>query len=142
MAELKTKETRASVNGFLKTLPSERRKDAEGILEIMKSATKEQPVMWGTGIVGFGRLHYKYASGREGDWFKAGFSPRKDSFTLYLCGGFEPHADLMKRLGKHKTGKGCVYVKKLDDVDAKVLRQLVARTTKAAQAFIPGGADG
>jgi hypothetical protein len=141
MAELKTKETKASVSAFLKTLPADRRKDAEGIVQIMKSATKERPVMWGTSIVGFGRLHMKYASGRELDWFKAGFSPRKDSFTLYLCGGFEPHADLMAKLGKHKTGGGCVYIKKLEDVDAKVLKQLVARTTKAAKNFVQSGFD-
>ena len=141
MAELKTKETKASVSGFLKKLPADRRKDAEGILAIMKSATKEKPVMWGTGIVGFGRLHYKYASGREGDWFKAGFAPRKDSFTLYLCGGFAPHAELMAKLGKHKTGGGCLYVKKLEDVDARLLKQLVTRTCKAVRTFLPGGAD-
>ncbi|MEO6212838.1 MAG: DUF1801 domain-containing protein [Vicinamibacterales bacterium] len=138
MAELKTKANKASVSGFLKTLPPERRKDAEAIMSLMKSATREDPAMWGTAIVGFGRLHYKYASGREGDWFKAGFSPRKDSFTLYLCGGFAPHADLMEKLGKHKTGVGCLYVKKLEDVDVKVLKQLITRTTKAAETFVPG----
>src|SRR5829696_5009401 len=98
MAQLKTKETKSSVSAFLKRLPADRRTDAAAILSMMQSATGEQPAMWGTGIVGFGRLHYKYASGREGDWFKAGFSPRKDSFTLYLCGGFQQHADLMARL--------------------------------------------
>ena len=131
MAELKTRETKASVGGFLEQIPdAARRKDAEKILAMMKSVTKEEPRMWGSSIIGFGRLHYKYASGREGDWFKAGFSPRKDSFTLYLCGGFEPHADLMAKLGKYKTGVGCLYVKKLDDVDGTVLRQLVARSMK------------
>ncbi len=94
--------------------------------------------MWGSSIVGFGRLHYKYASGREGDWFKAGFSPRKDSFTLYLCGGFGPHADLMQKLGKHKTGVGCLYVKNLEDVDQRVLKRLVTRTARAARTFVPG----
>jgi len=141
MAELKTKETGASVAAFIKNLPAARRNDAEGILAIMQSATKEQPAMWGTGIVGFGRLHMKYASGRELDWFKAGFSPRKDSFTLYLCGGFQQHADLMARLGKHKTGRGCLYVKKLEDVDPKVLKQLVIRTSRAARTFGAGGAQ-
>jgi hypothetical protein len=141
MAELKTKETGASVDAFLKKLPAARRRDAEGILGIMQRATREQPAMWGTSIVGFGRVHMKYASGRELDWFKAGFSPRKDSFTLYLCGGFAEHGDLMGRLGKHKTGRGCLYVKKLEDVDANVLTQLVTRTTAAAQTFRPGGAD-
>ena len=131
MAELKTRETKASVNRFLKQIPdAARRKDAETILALMKSVTKEEPRMWGSGIIGFGRLHYKYESGREGDWFKAGFSPRKDSFTLYLCGGFQPHADLMAKLGKCKTGVGCLYVKRLEDVDEKVLKQLVARSLK------------
>ena len=131
MAELKTKETKASVSSFLSQISdANRRKDAERILALMKSVTKEKPKMWGSSIIGFGRLHYKYPTGREGDWFKAGFSPRKDSFTLYLCGGFEPHADLMGRLGKYKTGVGCLYVKKLEDVDEKVLKQLVTRTLK------------
>ena len=133
MAELKTKETKASVSGFLRQMPdAARRKDAEKILAMMKSVTKEEPKMWGSSIIGFGRLHYKYASGREGDWFQAGFSPRKDSFTLYLCtsGGFEAHADLMKKLGKYKTGVGCLYLKRLDDVDEKVLKQLVTRAMK------------
>ena len=94
--------------------------------------------MWGSSIVGFGRLHYKYASGREGDWFKAGFSPRKDALTLYLCGGFAPHADLMDKLGKYKTGIGCLYVKRLEDVDQKVLKQLITRTVKGAKSFVPG----
>ena len=134
MAELKTKETKASVGGFLKQIPdASRRRDAEKILAMMKSVTKEEPKMWGSSIIGFGRLHYKYASGREGDWFMAGFSPRKDSFTLYLCGGFESHADLMSKLGKYKTGVGCLYVKKLEDVDEKVLKQLVIRTLKASE---------
>jgi len=131
MAELKTKETKASVSGFLKRIADEkRRKDAAKILALMKSVTKEDPKMWGSSIIGFGRLHYKYASGREGDWFKAGFSPRKDSFTLYLCGGFAPHADLMQKLGKHKTGGSCLYIKKLEDVDEKVLKQLIDRSVK------------
>ena len=139
MAELKTKETRASVSGFVKQIADDkRRKDAEAILAMMKSVTKEEPRMWGSSIVGFGRLHYKYASGREGDWFKAGFSPRKDAFTLYLCGGFAPHADLMDKLGKYKTGIGCLYVKRLEDVDQKVLKQLIARTVKGVKTLVPG----
>jgi hypothetical protein len=131
MAELKTKETKASVNGFLKKISDDRRrKDAQAILEIMQSVTKEEPKMWGSSIIGFGRLHYKYESGREGDWFKAGFSPRKDSFTLYLCGGFEPHKDLMQKLGKYKAGVGCLYVKRLEDIDERILKQLVERSVR------------
>jgi hypothetical protein len=132
MAELKTKETKASVKGFLKQITdTARRKDAEKILAIMQSVTQEEPKMWGSSIIGFGRLHYKYDSGREGDWFKAGFSPRKNAFTLYLCtGGFVPHADLMSKLGKYKTGVGCLYVKRLADVDEKVLKQLISRSVR------------
>jgi hypothetical protein len=89
--------------------------------------------MWGSSIVGFGRQHYKYESGREGDWFKAGFSPRKDSLTLYLIGGFQKHKDLMDKLGKYKTGKSCLYIKTLDDVDQKVLKQLITRSVKSAE---------
>ena len=138
MAELKTKETKASVDGFLKGISDEkRRKDAEKILAMMRAATKEEPKMWGSSIVGFGRVHYKYESGREGDWFKTGFAPRKDSFTLHLCGGFERHADLLQKLGKHKAGVGCLYIKKLEDVDEKVLKQLIERIAKAK----PGGAN-
>ena len=138
MAELKTKENKTSVSGFLKKIPdADRRRDAQKILKMMQSVTKEEPKMWGSSIIGFGRMHYKYASGREGDWFKAGFSPRKDSFTLYLCGGFAPHADLMENLGKYKTGVGCLYVKKLDDVDETVLRQLIKRTVKGIRTVAP-----
>jgi hypothetical protein len=132
MAELKTKETKASVRAFVNSITdAQRRKDARAILAMMQEATKEKPAMWGTSIVGFGRLHYKYASGREGDWFKAGFAPRKDAFTLYLCGGFEPHQALLAQLGTFKKGVGCLYVKRLADVDQKVLKQLIVRTAKA-----------
>ncbi len=86
--------------------------------------------MWGTSIVGFGAQHYRYASGREGDWFRAGFSPRKDSLTLYITSGFERHRDLMGRLGKYKTGKACLYIRKLADVDQKVLKQLITESLK------------
>lgn len=132
MAELKTKATKASVRAFVNSITDEqRRRDAKAILSMMQEATKEKPAMWGTSIVGFGRLHYTYATGREGDWFRAGFSPRKDAFTLYLCGGFEPHQDLLAKLGKYRTGVGCLYVKKLEDVNPQVLKQLIARTAKA-----------
>lgn len=137
MAELKTKETKASVTTFVNGIADKRRRaDAKAILAMMREATGAKPAMWGSSIVGFGRLHYKYASGREGDWFKAGFSPRRDSFTLYLCGGVRPHQDLLARLGKFKTGAGCLYVKKLEDVDRDVLKQLIART---AEAGLPTG---
>jgi hypothetical protein len=131
MAELKTKETKESVSAFLKKIPDQtRRQDCLAVVDIMRDVTGEEPKMWGPSIVGFGSYHYKYASGREGDWMITGFSPRKGDLTLYLMGGFEPSADLMKRLGKFKTGKGCLYIKKLEDVDLGVLRKLVANSVK------------
>lgn len=96
----------------------------------MKQATKAEPKMWGTSIVGFGTYHYKYASGREGDWFQTGFSPRKQSLTLYLMGGLDMHQAALKKLGKHTTGVGCLYIKKLGDVDKKVLKEIIAAGAK------------
>ena len=96
----------------------------------MEQVTKEAPKMWGSSIIGFGSYHYKGASGREGDWMVTGFSPRKENLTLYITGGFEPHQDLLKRLGKHKTSGGCLYIKKLEDVDQEVLKELVAELVK------------
>jgi hypothetical protein len=133
MAELKTKKTEASVEDFLNGLPSEQtRKDCFEIVKIMKQATKEEPKMWGSSIIGFGSTHLKYASGRELDWMIVGFSPRKQNLTLYLTGNFNPYTDLLKKLGKHKTGGGCLYIKTLQDVDTKVLKELIQRSVKAA----------
>jgi hypothetical protein len=133
MAELKTKATRASVSAFLEAMPADRRRDCKALVRMMKKATKAQPKMWGSSIVGFGDVHYKYESGREGDWFRAGFSPRKDALTLYLMSGlgWPDQADLMSKLGKHKTGKGCLYIKRLADVDVKVLERLIGRSVKS-----------
>ena len=131
MAELKTKETTASVSAFLNQIADEgRREDCLAVVEIMRAVTKEEPKMWGSSIVGFGRYHFKYESGREGDWMITGFSPRKGDLTLYLMGGFDKFPDLMKNLGKYKTGKGCLYIKKLAEVDTKVLRKLVKESVK------------
>ena len=131
MVELKTKRTDDSVDAFLQGIKDEQaRTDCYQILEMMKSATKAEPKMWGTSIVGFGNYHYKYASGEENDWFQVGFSPRKQNLTLYLMGGFNGHEELLGKLGKHTTGKGCLYIKKLDDVDTKVLKKLVNDTVK------------
>jgi len=131
MAELKTKPTDQSVEDFLQAVPDERRRgDSLAIVEMMARVTSEQPKMWGSSIVGFGVWHYRYESGREGDWFLAGFSPRKQNLTLYLTQGFDRYGDLLKRLGKHKTGKGCLYINKLDDVDSGVLEELVARSVQ------------
>ncbi len=130
-AELKTKVNDASVEGFLNSVEDEQtRADCFEILKIMKQVTKEEPRMWGASIVGFGSYHYKGASGREGDWMLTGFSPRKQNLTLYLMSGFDAHADLLKKLGKHKTSVGCLYIKKLEDVDKKVLKELIVETVK------------
>jgi len=131
VAELKTKETTESVFAFLDAIADEgRRKDCRAVVDIMQSVTKEEPRMWGSSIVGFGHYHYKGKSGREGEWPITGFSPRKGDLTLYLMGGFDKFSDLMSKLGKYKTGKSCLYIKKLSDVDVKVLRKLVAGSVK------------
>jgi hypothetical protein len=135
-AELKTKVSKASVEDFLNTIEDEqKRKDCFEIAKIMTQVTKEKPKMWGASIVGFGTYHYKGASGREGDWMLTGFSPRKQNLTLYLMGGFDMHKDLLKKLGKFKTSVGCLYIKKLDDVDKKVLKQLVTQTVKTMKKY-------
>ncbi|MCX6139861.1 MAG: DUF1801 domain-containing protein [Candidatus Kapabacteria bacterium] len=125
-AELKTKQTELSVSDFLARIPNEgMRADCLKVLKLMKKITKCDSIMWGTSIVGFGTLHLKYASGRELDWFTMGFSPRAANITIYLHGGFEQHAHLMSKLGKYKAGKGCLYIKKLADIDLKVLEELL-----------------
>jgi hypothetical protein len=132
MAELKTRPETTSVPAFLASIADEsRRRDCEAIAALMQEVTGAEPVMWGTSMVGFGQYHYKYDSGREGDWMLVGFSPRKKDITLYLMAGFERFPDLMQRLGKHKTGKSCLYVRKLDDVDSDVLRKLVRSSVDA-----------
>jgi len=131
MAELKTKRTEESVDAFLNGIEDEtRRQDCLTVVEIMKRATQEQPRMWGPAIVGFGDYHYKYESGREGDWFLAGFSPRKRDLTLYIVAGFDRYESLMARLGRHSTGKSCLYVKRLADIDTAVLEELVTESVQ------------
>jgi nucleoid DNA-binding protein len=130
-AELKTRVNDASVTEFINTVTDEqKRKDCFEILKMMKQITKEEPKMWGSSIVGFGSYHYKGKSGREGEWMLTGFSPRKQNLTLYLMGGFDADAALLEKLGKFTTGKGCLYIKKLDDVDKKVLKELVQSSVK------------
>jgi hypothetical protein len=132
MAELKTKLNNASVDAFIRKLKDERAEaDCRTIIRLMQKATKAEPKMWGTSIVGFGSRHLKYASGRELDWMQIGFSPRKQNLTLYILNGFEGQNTLLKQLGKHSTGKGCLYIKKLEDVDLKVLDQIVTNSVKA-----------
>ncbi len=127
MAEIQTKIRRTSVDKFLQGIRDEKkREECYQILKIMKRATKLEPKMWGTSIVGFGDCHYVYESGREIDWFIAGFSPRVQSLTLYITGGFDK--TLLKKLGKCKTGKNCLYINKLEDVDRKILSSLITKS--------------
>lgn len=126
MAELKTKENDGDVEAFIDGIGDEqRRADCRTLLQLVSQVTGQEPKMWGAAIVGFGHYHYSYASGRSGDWFRVGFSPRKQNLTLYLMDGFDEYASLLAKLGKHSTGKSCLYVKRLSDVDLDVLKQLV-----------------
>lgn len=131
MTELKTRPSGRSVAAFLAGIRDpDVRRDCRTLVRLMKKVTNARPAMWGSSVVGFGRYHYRYGSGREGDWFLAGFSPRKANLTLYLMGGFDGHAALVERLGKHSAGKGCIYVKRLSDLDTAVLRELIESSVK------------
>jgi hypothetical protein len=126
MAELKTKATEQTAESFIEKIPDEKvQQDCHGLIKLMKKVTGSKPKMWGSSIIGFGQYHYKYESGHEGDMCMVGFSPRKANFSLYIMGGLEKQQALMKKLGKHKASKGCVYIKKLEDVDLKVLESMV-----------------
>lgn len=126
MSENKTKATDASVVKFITNVtPEQKRQDAFTLLEMMERLSGYQAKMWGTSIIGFGEYHYKYDSGREGDMMRIGFSPRKANLSLYIVAGFEQHKDLLVQLGKHKTGKSCLYVNHLKDIKLKVLEQLI-----------------
>ena len=126
MAELKTKPTGEDVTLFLNALSNEKkRQDSFTLIELMRQATGKEPKLWRGGIIGFGDVHYKYASGHEGDTGIIGFAPRKQNITLYLLSGFDGLESLLARLGKHKIGKGCIYINRLDDIDLPVLRELI-----------------
>ncbi|MEP6920442.1 MAG: DUF1801 domain-containing protein [bacterium] len=131
VAEAKTKRTENSVADFISRVTDEqRRKDCLAVVKIMKEATGKEPKMWGRSIVGFGSYTYRYQSGREGEWPIIGFSPRKSDLTLYIMPGVETFAPLLAKLGKHKTGKSCLYIKKLDDVDLTVLKKMIGQSVK------------
>ena len=131
MAENKTKATRASVTGFINSIEDkQKRADARKVAAMMRKATGKRAKMWGSSIVGYGTYHYKYASGREGDFMITGFSPGKQALTVYIIAGFKRFDPLMKKLGKYKTGKSCLYIKRLADVDEKVLERLIAGSVK------------
>ena len=129
MSEPKTTQNSASVKKFLEAVENEqRREDSLVVLEMMKKITGKKPTMWGPSVVGFGSQHYKYESGREGDWFLTGFSPRKQALTLYITSGFSKYDALLKKLGEFKTGKSCLYIKKLEDVDQAMLKELIKQS--------------
>lgn len=132
MAELKTKENDASVADFLATVADPtRRADCGAVLAMMRRATGCEPRMWGASIVGFGKYSYRYESGRTGEWMVTGFSPRKQDLTLYIMPGFTRYDALLARLGRHKTGKSCLYLKRLADVDTAVLQELITASVEA-----------
>ena len=131
LAIIKTQPTSSSVTGFIDSIADEqKRKDSYVILQLMEKATKEKPTLWGSSMIGFGKLRYKSpATGREVDWFKIGFSPRKANLSLHLV-NLERHAEALAKLGKYKTGKGCLYINKLEDVDLKTLEKIIAAAAR------------
>jgi hypothetical protein len=130
-AELKTKETAAGVEAFIAKQPADIAADCRIVMDLMRKVTGEEPKMWGPSIVGYGRYAYKYDSGREGEWMIIGFSPRKANLTIYVVMDLEQESALLQKLGKHTVGKSCVYIKKMVDVDLKVLEMLIAKGVKA-----------
>lgn len=130
MAGNKTQATKASVEGFVaKIKDEERHQDCETLMKLMRKATGEKPVLWGS-IVGFGRFHYVYESGREGDWFRMGFANRKPELVLYVMDGLEPYAAQLAKLGRHRMGKSCLYLRRLADVDRKVLERILTTSAR------------
>ena len=139
MADLKTRPNDGSVTEFLNSIDDPaKRADCRKIAAIMRAATGARAKMWGTSIVGYGRYHYRYASGREGDWFECGYSPRAQNITLYIMPGYSPFKDLMKRLGKYKAGKSCLYIRRLSDVDVAVLEELITKSVLHLRKLYPG----
>ena len=131
MAKMKTVPTTANVDAFIAAVDdAQKREDCRAVAAIMAEATGSPPQMWGTSIVGFGTYHYRYASGREGDFMEVGFSPRKRALTLYIMAGFSEYGGLLAKLGKHTTGKSCLYIKRLADVDQHVLREMIERSVR------------
>lgn len=142
MVELKTKPTDQNVKAFLEGIPDQqKREDCQVLMALMGEATGAKAEMWGDSIVGFDRYRYQYASGHKGEYFLAGFSPRKQNLTLYIMSGFDQYESLMARLGKHSTGKSCLYIKRLADVDVDVLKELVRLSTEHMRRTNAPGAD-
>ena len=131
MSELKTKPSKRSVTKFINALEDEqKRKDSRQILRLMEKLTGSKPILWGENIIGFGRYHYTYKSGQEGSWFITGFSPRKQNLTIYIMPGFSKYDNLLKKLGKHKKGKSCLYINKLDNIDTQILEKLISESVE------------
>ncbi len=138
MATQKTQPTLHAVEKFLNTIASEqKRNDCMTLINYMQRISKSPPVMWGTNMIGFGNYHYQYESGREGDWFITGFSPRKSNISIYIMDGFESHQELLKKLGKHKTGASCLYINALADIDVTVLSELITKSVHAMKKRYP-----
>lgn len=138
MVKNKTKETTSSVTGFIDAVEDiTKRNDSFELVKLMQEQTGYEPKMWGPGIIGFGSYHYKYASGHEGDAPLAGFSPRKDAISLYLYPSFEDKEELLSKLGKHKAGKGCIYIKKMTDIDVEVLKKMILLSVENLNKLYP-----
>ena len=130
-SDLKTKPTRQSPNAYIKSIDDyKKRKDCITLMGMLKKITGHAPKMWGTSIIGYGQYHYQYKSGREGDWFITGFAPRKQNLTIYIMPGFSKYQTIMKKLGKYKLGVSCLYVKSLDDIDQKLLHELISKSVE------------
>ena len=135
---MKTIKNQDSVSAFIDKVEDEqKREDCRTLMKIMRRITGSQAAMWGSSIVGFGSYHYRYASGREGDFFLTGFSPRKQNLTVYVMPGFSQYGSLMQKLGKHKLGKSCLYMKKLEDVDVQVLTSLIDESVQEMRRKYP-----
>ncbi|MCR9138862.1 MAG: DUF1801 domain-containing protein [Alphaproteobacteria bacterium] len=142
MSDLKTKANDADVGQFLAKVPdAQKRADSDTLMRLMKKVTGEDARMWGGSIIGFGSYHYKYKSGRSGNWMTTGFSPRKAALTVYIMQGFSEHDDLMQKLGRYKTGRSCLYIKRLSDVDLSILEQLIERSYRYIRDNYPPGKD-
>ena len=137
MTELKTQRNDGDVAAFLQTVDEKRQADCQALVALMQEVTGEPPAMWGDSMIGFGSYRYAYRSGREGEWFLVGFAPRKQNLTLYIMAGFEQYDTLLAGLGKYKTGKSCLYVKRLADVDSATLRELVRQSVEHMRATNP-----
>jgi len=141
MAKIKTTETSKSVTDFVNAIPGEiKQKDSFQVIDIMQKLTGFEPKMWGPSIIGFGNYHYKYESGHEGDMPIAAFSPRSTAIVFYFCEEFENKEELLQRLGKHKTGKSCVYIKRLADIDVSVLKKMISNSIKHTRSLYPNKA--